>query len=440
MHQNLYLYGMRYFLIIVLFNIPISYAKNNQVLYFWSGALTSTSIKVNGVLMYPSGSVRLMVSKSDDFGNPIYSSKSIANREQENTVSLEVFNLEPNTSYYYAFEIDGKPDLTKKHIGSFRTPAKGAFSYRFAVGSCNFFPNNVVYDAMASENPLFYIVTGDLHYANPSSTGVHQHRKAYEERVLSNEREAKFFQKVPLAYVWDDHDFCGDNNIGSDGCGLAAKLAYKEYVPHYPIQAPDSSNAIYQSFSIGRVHFILSDLRAERITGDIMSKTQLTWLKEEIVKARDNGQMIAWITSVSYSGTKSDNWGGFEKTREEFANFLRDEKIENMFILSGDAHMLAIDNGVHTDFSTGNNNPFKYPVFQAAALNNIGSDKGGIFSEGGTYPNFPPFVSQYGIVEVEDNGGEEICIKFHGYRINSFLDTQGELVNYSFCRKLSSSK
>lgn len=415
-------------------------ARANEVLYFWSGALTPSSIRVNGVLTLPSDNVRLMVSTASDMSNPIFSGYHKADSQHENTVSIEVNGLLPGKRYYYAFEMDGKPDLSKDDIGTFVTPQEGAFSYKFVVGSCSFFPNNIVYDAMLKENPLFFMVTGDLHYANPSSTHVDQHRRAYEERVLTAGRESRFYRNVPFAYVWDDHDFCGDNNVGSDGCGAAAKKAYLEYVPHYPIMAPDSSNAVYQSFTIGRVHFILSDLRAERITGDIMSQAQKEWLKKEMLTARDNGQLIAWISSVSYSGSRSDNWGGFEKTRTEMADFLRDNKIENLFILSGDAHMLAIDNGDNSDFSTGHNSPYKYPIFQAAALNNVGSDKGGTFSEGGTYPNFPPFVSQYGVVEVEDNGGDEICIRFHGYRLNGILDTHSELVTYSFCRKLSSSK
>lgn len=407
----------------------------NEVVYYWAGAVTTTSVKVNAVLQLPADKVRLMVSTSREFSQPIYSAFSPARANHENTVSLEVTGLQPGTLYYYAIEMDGETDRSADDIGQFTTYTHGAFSFRFAVGSCAFLGNNRVYDEMRNANPLFFLATGDLHYANPSSTDVQQHRTAYEDRVLSQPREAKFFQCTPIAYVWDDHDFCGDNNIGSDGCGAAAKKAYLEYVPHYPVQAPDSSNAIYQAFTVGRVRFILSDLRAERISGDIMSRTQKEWLKKEMITARDQGQIIAWMSSVSYSGTGKDNWGGFATTRQEMADFLRDNRIENLFILSGDAHMLAIDNGENADFSTGHNSPYRYPIFQAAALNNVGSYKGGEFSEGGHYPN-TPFTSQWGIVDVTDNGGDEICIDFHGYRLNTLTDAKAELVKYHFCRKL----
>jgi len=407
----------------------------NEVLYYWSGALTTSSIKVNAVLQKPSDKVRLMISVSGDMQNPVYSEYRKAPIETGHAVSLEVSGLSPGQTYYYTIEADGKPDLSPDDIGQFTTLKEGPFSFRFAVGSCSFFPNNPVYDEMRNASPLFLVVTGDLHYANPSSTQVQMHRDAYENRVLSHDKESRFFQVTPFAYVWDDHDFCGDNNVGSDGCGAAAKQAYTEYIPHYPLSAPAGANSIYQAFSAGRIRFIMSDLRSERITGDIMSREQIEWLKSEMLQARDNGQIIAWVSSVSFSGSGKDNWGGFTSTREEMANFFRDSMITNMFILSGDAHMLAIDNGDNSDFSTGRTNVSRYPIFQAAALNNVGSDKGGTFSEGGTFPN-PPLTSQWGIVDVEDNGGNEICITFHGYRLSPVMGVKGELIKYSFCRTL----
>jgi hypothetical protein len=108
-----------------------------------------------------------------------------------------------------------------------------------------------------------------------------------------------------------------------------------------------------------------------------------------------------------------------------------------MFIMSGDAHMLAIDNGTNHDFSTGSNNPNDYPVFAAAAINNAGSTKGGTYSQGGTFPNPSASNGQYGLVEVTDNGGCTITIKFTGYRNSSSTATTETQVNtYTFTRTL----
>ncbi len=411
-------------------------AMANKVVYFWSGAVTSTSAKVNAVLESPAEKVRLAVSIDKVFSQPIYSTYTSAKMESGNTVSLTIDQLKPNTKYYYCIEIDGTKDKTEDHIGSFYTVVEGPWSFKFVAGSCNFFPNNRVYDKMRLQNPLFLMMPGDLHYANPSSPNPEQHRIAYEELILQQPRESKFLKDIPIAYVWDDHDFCGDNNDGTSGCGAAAYQAYKEYIPYYPLGAPEGSRAIYQAFTIGRVRFIMSDLRSERRDGDIMSASQKEWFKNEVLSAKQNDQVICWVSSVSFSGTKSDNWGGYSASRTELSDFFKSNEIKNMFILCGDAHMLAIDNGTHADFSTTKDNAHLYPILQSAALNNVGSDKGGEFSEGGTFPN-PAFHSQWSTVEVMDNGLSEIAIRFVCYRMNLFTKKVKIMTQYEFCRTMN---
>jgi len=149
--------------------------------------------------------------------------------------------------------------------------------------------------------------------------------------------------------------------------------------------------------------------------------------------ARDNCQMIAWITGTSWGGTQSDNWGGFSAERTELSNFFRDNNILNMMMFSGDAHMIAIDNGSNHDFSTGSNNPNDYPVFAAAGLNQSGSNKGGTYSQG-AFTNSSSTNGQYGIVEVTDNGGSSITFTFRGYRTTGNSTTETQIVTYNFTR------
>jgi hypothetical protein len=99
--------------------------------------------------------------------------------------------------------------------------------------------------------------------------------------------------------------------------------------------------------------------------------------------------------------------------------------------------MVAIDNGTNHDFSSGSNNPHNYPVFQAGALHNGGSTKGGTYSEGGTFPNPNGSTGQYGVVEVTDGGGSSITVKFTGYRTAGNTASESVLTSYSFSRTLS---
>jgi hypothetical protein len=189
----------------------------------------------------------------------------------------------------------------------------------------------------------------------------------------------------------------------------------------------------------------MTDLRSTRRQGTVIwDAAQKQWFKDQCLYAKNNNLTIAWVNSVSFGGNQTDNWGGFTSERTEISNFFRDNSIQHMFILSGDAHMLAIDNGANHDFSTGSNNPFDYPVFATAPLNQSSGSKGGNYNvkPDGTVDPAPGAnyiyltanntEGQYGLVEITDNG-VQLCIKFTGYRVNSG-GTETQLTTYTFCR------
>jgi hypothetical protein len=410
----------------------------NELIYKWVGALQPTSVELVAKLASASTNCRAVVSTSAKLTSPVYSRRTEVTATRNYMAKMKITGLLPNTLYYYAIESNGTIDKSSNDVGTFTTPVDGAFSYRFVVASCAVTSDHQVYTAMKNKSPLFYLSSGDLHYGNPNSAeDVNVHRSPYEQRILAREPARYFFNNIPFAYMWDDHDYSGDGSNYSSAGRVNARKAYQEMIPHYPLVAGSGDVGIFQAFTIGRVRFILSDLRSERSAQNIMSDAQKVWFKSECLQARDNKQIIAWVSGVSFGGTSSDNWGGYKAERTELSNFFRDNKIRNMFILSGDAHMVAIDNGSNHDFSTGTNNPSNYPVFQAAALNNKGSTKGGTYSEGGTFPNPDATVGQYGVVDVFDDGGPNVNIKFTAYRTKGNSVEESILTSYTFMRWLS---
>ncbi len=407
-------------------------------LYFWSGALTSESIRVNAKLSAPCSQVRLAVDIDSSFNNPIFSHSASVNMSTNLTVSFFVDKLIPNTIYYYAFEIYYVIDLTPGRIGSFRTPQNGPFSFTFAFNSCIGNAYHTFTQRVKNHDPLFFINMGDLHYGNPNSTDINVHRIKYEGSILHREPTKSFLRHTPIAYVWDDHDFCGNNSdstfIGKEN----ARQAYREYVPHYFL--PDPAGAIYQAFTIGRLHFIMTDLRSTKSPAAMMLKTQHDWFKQQLLYARDNKLMAVWVSSLPWNApTHHENWGAYPAERAELANFFRDSNIVNMMILAGDAHMLAIDDGENADFSTGQPSPFRYPLFHAGGVAKGGSVKGGQFNAGGPFKNTNLQQGHYGIVRVFDNGGDTICFSLEGYRTDNDGLYDSLLVNYTFCRNLQNS-
>jgi|GEM_PF-1396693 len=409
-------------------------AQPNTEVFKWCGAVTDSSVKINCKLQFASSNIKFVADVSPNFSSPIFSTYAMPDTSNNNLYNSTISGLQPNTKYYYAVFENGT--ILPNTVSDFTTATYQPLSFSFGAASCSYSGNHAVYNVINNMHPRFFIVSGDLHYWDPNSLNINLHRNPYAF-TLSQPAIKNFLQHTPIAYVWDDHDFSGNNGDGTSIGKHSASVAYRENVPHFPFHNSIVDGGIYQSFNYGRVHFILTDLRSERLEGQhLISALQMAWLKNEIVTARNNNLFPVWISSVSFSGNNEyDNWSGYTAQRIQIANCLRDSLIKNLLIICGDAHMLAIDDGSNGNFTTGAPNPNKYPIFQAAALNRFGSVKGGTFSSG-VFPNPTPQTGQFGIVDVVDNGGDTLCFNLKAIRTDSVGANTSIITSYSFCRNI----
>ena len=397
----------------------------------WSGNVTPTSATVAVRLNAPTQRVRLQVSTNESLVPASYSSAVTTAAGTGNTVKLTVQGLKPDTDYFYGIEVAGVLRTETVSRGRFRTFPLGKASFRIAFGSCGDFRagNQSVYSAIMAEKPLLFINTGDLHYSDTNSTNVDDYRVNYDN-VLAHPVQGALYRSMPLAYMWDDHDYCG-NNADTTAIGREpARAAYRERVPHYPLGAAGGTMA--QAFTVGRVRFIMTDQRSAASSGaakESASKTKLgtaqkAWFKQELINARDSGfPLIVWVCPDPWIGAAQpgdDTWAGYTTERTELANFIRDNRITNLVLLAGDMHALAFDDGTNSDYATGGGAPVT--VLHAAALTSDGSAKGGPYS-GGMIPG----TQQFGILDVYDNGGPSVACRFQGVRVG-----EGRLLTHIF--------
>jgi hypothetical protein len=160
---------------------------------------------------------------------------------------------------------------------------------------------------------------------------------------------------------------------------------------------------------VGRVRFVVTDTRSERdpqATPDgpgkrMISTAQERWFADELRQARDEGQVIAWVSPTPWIGPArqgSDTWAGYATARRRMADLIADAGVaDRLVMLAGDAHMVALDDGRNTDYSTAGGADFA--LLQAAALDRPGGTKGGPYSHG----EFPG-AGQFGELEVRDDG------------------------------------
>ena len=420
------------------------------------GAVTPDSAWVKAKLRYKGSSARLLVSKSVDLTEPKWFGPMRAIDTRGNMVEFRATGLEPDTQYFYALEVSGDVQLGQR--GAFKTfpPADQPASFNFAFASCaKTGSQNPVFDRIRELHPLFFMNDGDLHYLNITSNALVQFRMAYDQ-VLVSPVQAALYRSVPFVYVWDDHDFAGNNSNRRAPSHFAARSIYEEYVPHYDMPAGAGDVPIYQTFAVGRVKFILTDLRSERDEvkkpdgpgKSMLGATQKAWFKKELLAAKEKYPLIFWVSSVPWIGNagvnyypindkvtgfihhtnaaqfkrdpasaednrnvKNDDdfWGAFTHERREIADFIRDNKISGVCILHGDAHMLAADDGTHSDYATGGGT--RLPVMCAAPLDQRASIKGGPYSQG-VYKTRPG-EGCFGYVQVRDDSAR-ITVQFSG--------------------------
>jgi phosphodiesterase/alkaline phosphatase D-like protein len=421
-----------------------------------SGGVTHTSAVVKAKLRYRGTSARLLLSTHPDLSEPLWFGPVTAMVDRGNMVEFHATELKPNTQYFYSLEVTNA--LQDKYRGAFKTfpPENEPASFNFAFASCaRTGSESPVFNTIRELRPLFYMNVGDFHYENIKSNALVKFRMAYDE-VLYSRAQAILYRSLPLVYIWDDHDFAGNNSNKRAPSYSAARSVYEEYVPHYQMAAGQGAVPIYQSFAVGRVKFILTDLRSERdevTTRDTPSKSMLgaqqkAWFKNELLTAKEKYPLIFWVSSVPWIGetgvnyypiydrvtgfihqtnaaqfkrdpamaeqdratwNSDDLWGAFAYERREIANFIRDHGITNLCIVHGDSHMLAADDGSHSDYASGGG--ARIPVLCGGPLDQDFSIKGGPYSQG-VY-RVRKGEGCFGYVQVNDTG-KRIDVQYSG--------------------------
>lgn len=396
----------------------------------WSGGVTADSAVVKAAVQN-NHTVRLAMSRNSNLTGAELISPSLMNVAEMMVLTFNPSGLQPDTQYHYALEIDGQLVSAKQgRLHTFPPPAAPASFMFVCAGDADTGSAHEVFSVIRNEQPLFFLHLGDLHYANVNSTVMAKYREAYRQ-TLTAQTQAALYRDVPLAYVWDDHDYLANNTHGGSPGRRQARLAYQECVPHYPLVEGSGDVAIYQAFTVGRVRFLLTDTRSERDPQDdpgfnktMLGARQKDWLKNELLLGKERNALVVWVNSVPWIGNReefADEWFGYPLERDELGQFIDANHIRNLCMLSADAHMLAIDDGSHNHAPLGGGG---FPVLQASPLDRRRSEKGGPYSHG----SFPKSSGQYGVCKVKDDGGATVQVEWIGKRVG----LSQPLVSFSF--------
>lgn len=256
-----------------------------------------------------------------------------------------VDRLEPATRYHYSVLLDGKPAMLRPYPSFTTAPREGEPSrVRVAFTSCVGYYGYLAtagFADMTRTNIDLLLMLGDNHYANTNDPGV-QRKFYFDQRDTSGWRGLS--PRVPIYAIWDDHDF-GPNN--SDGTLRGKELSLRTFTEHWanPAYGEPDNPGVYHKFTRANVDFFMLDVRYHRDPNgatNLAHKThlgakQLAWFKRELLASRAPIKLLAAGGEWQTYGTE-DSWTPFAQERDEIFQFIEDNKITGVLLLSGDRH------------------------------------------------------------------------------------------------------
>ena len=304
------------------------------------------------VRTYNSQKLNIEVSTDESFEKVAFSKTNKTDSNKENTFTFKITNLDENTMYFYRITTPNESVKT----GTFQTLGKQVFSIAFGACSAHIPWREYMWSTIHSHRPDAFFTLGDNVYIDYPETPQAQ-LYCYHQRQ-SNVHWQKFIANTPTYAIWDDHDF-GDN----DDYGGLEKYEpswkydnWKRFQNQWANPSYGGGNehpGVWFKKSMGDVEFFFLDGRYYREPSYIdkekdhdltmLGTEQKEWLKTEILKSKAKFKVLISSVPRAFNAKeglegKIDTWLGYPEERNEIFNFLSKNKVEGVFLLSGDRH------------------------------------------------------------------------------------------------------
>jgi len=248
------------------------------------------------------------------------------------TAVAEAGGLLPDTDYVYWFEVDGEP---VGPLAGFRTPPPDGEpgGFRFAFGASARFEEQEIFARVAAEDPDLFLFIGNSHRAD--SDDLASLRWFYRWSLERGERAA-LAAATPTLATWDDHDFLGlDSDASTPGRDVALR-AFAEYWANPGFGLPEVPGVFF-TLRRGDVDFFVLDERYWRgEAGSMLGEGQRQWLQDALSASTATWKLLAG--PAQWAPGDDDSWGGFLAERDALFDFIRDEAVGGVVLLSGGIH------------------------------------------------------------------------------------------------------
>jgi alkaline phosphatase D len=331
--------------------------------------------------------VDIVVAKDPALQDVVGMGRATTSAARDFTVKLDTSGLAPGTSYYYQFFDPAKPEV-RSPLGRTRTLPDGAVERaRLAVASCSCYALGYfhTYADIAARNDLDAVLhLGDYIYEYGADTYqdnmvMRPHEPNHEIISLLDYRTRHAQYKTdpdlqeahrqhPFITIWDDHETANDtwregadnHTEGVEGTfterRIAALTAYHEWMPIRDLDSTDLTR-IFRSFRFGDLcDLMMLETRTKRdepnasasddIGRTLLGPEQAAWLESELRASYNRGtswrvigqQVMFGQLQLGQSKLNADQWDGYTESRNRLFDFIEDQGIDNVVVLTGDIH------------------------------------------------------------------------------------------------------
>lgn len=340
----------------------------------------------------PPGAVRVRweVAGDDQMRQVVASGTQLATPQLGHSVHVEVEGLEPDRWYWYRFRV-GDADSPIGRTRTFPRPHAQPEQLRFAFTSCQNYEQGyyTAYRQMAEDNPDLVIHLGDYIYEYAGRDDRVRKHMGGETHTLEDYRQRiSQYRADPLLHgmhalcpwlvTWDDHEV--DNNYADliseepdvDPLDFMIRRAsaYQAYYEMMPLRARSLPRGhqmqLYRRVPFGRLaEFLVLDTRQYRSdqpnddrrsplneaatnpSNTMLGEDQRDWLYRSLLRSRGQWNVLAQQVMMGLvdrgsrddaPGYSMDQWPGYAAERAQIFRFIRERRVPNPVVLTGDIH------------------------------------------------------------------------------------------------------
>ncbi len=295
--------------------------------------------------------VQVVVGLGETLSNPVRSQPATTRAARDYTAVVVVDGLQPETEYHYALLADGQQVLPAG-VWKFHTYPRAGTSSRFRVGfggGAGYVPENErMWDVLNAQRLAAFLFLGDNVYIDLPQEVCGLHHYTYYRRQ-SRPEFRRLVASTAIYAIWDDHDCAIDDVF----CGpYVDKPSWKPSMwelfrnnwnnPSYG-DAPQQPGCWFR-FSIADVDFFMLDGRYYRTNfrlakPTMLGPTQKAWLFKQLTQSDATFKVLVSPVPWAFDAKDTaDTWRGYPEERDEIFNFLSNNRIDGVFLLSADRH------------------------------------------------------------------------------------------------------